>query len=241
MGAGAHIRAGPEAPETLAAHRQLTDERGQTRIVGIFAGRQTQMPDRVEGAGLPVRVQAALGLLEKEVPGGVEARHRPAVEEPGQAVPRQDVEAVVHDQRGRVGDQVEHTQQLGTNPATRRLRAATALAGEPVQVLALGLVEAENASQRIEYLLGGLGRPALFQANVVVDADPGQVGDLLAAQPGDPAAAVGGDSGGRRVDPGTPGSQKAREIVHIPSITVARPTKVVLPIPGSPVRRSKRP
>ncbi|GHE39995.1 hypothetical protein GCM10018782_12870 [Streptomyces griseoaurantiacus] len=38
--------------------------------------------------------------------------------------------------------------------------------------------------------------------------------DLFAAQSVDPAAAVGGDADGRRIDPGTPGPQETREIVH---------------------------
>ncbi len=199
------------------------------------------MPDRVEGAGLPVRVEAALGLLQEEVPGGVQARHRPAVEEPGEAVPGQHVQAVVHDQRGSVDDQVEDAQHLRPHPPARHLHAAAALPGEPVEVLPFGPVEAEHPGERVEDLLGGLGRPALFQAYVVVDADSGQVGDLFAAQPFDAAAAVGGDADGRRVDPGTPGPQKAREIIHSSSIASVPPGKVALPVPGSPVLRKRRP
>jgi hypothetical protein len=108
-------------------------------------------------------------------------------------------------------------------------------------VPAFGVVEAEDVGEGVEDLLGGLGRAALFQAYVVVDADSGQVRDLFAAQPLDPAAAVGGDAGGRRVDPGTPGPQETRKIVHAPGIASAVPVKVVLPVPGSPVRRSRSP
>ena len=175
------------------------------------------------------------------MPGGVQARHRPAVEEPGEAVPGEHVQAVVHDQRGCVGDQVEDAQQLRPDPPARRLRAAAALPGEPVEVPAFGLVEAEDAGERVEDLLGGLGRAALLQAHVVVDADSGQVRDLFAAQPFDPAAPVGGDADGRRVDPGTPGPQEAREIVHAPSMASVVPVKVALPLPGSPVRWKRRP
>jgi hypothetical protein len=81
-------------------------------------------------------------------------------------------------------------------------------------VPAFGLVEAEDAGERVEDLLGGLGRAALLQAHVVVDADPGQVRDLLAPQALDPAAPFDGDADVRRVHPGTPGAQEARKIVH---------------------------
>lgn len=177
------------------------------------------------------------------MPGGVQPRHGPAVEEPGETVPREHVQAVVHDQRGCVDDQVEDAQHLRPHPPSRRLRASPPLPGETVKVLALGLVEAEDAGERVEYLLGGLGRPALLQAYVVVDADSGQVGDLFAAQPLDPAPAVGRDADVRRVDPGAPGPQEAREIeiVHSSSIAAVRPVRVALPVPGSPVRRKRRP
>lgn len=175
------------------------------------------------------------------MPGGIQARHRPAEEEPGEAVPGEHVQPVVHDQRGRVGDHVQDAQQLRPDPPARRLRAAAALPGEPVEVPAFGLVEVEDAGQRVEDLLGGLGCAALLQAYVVVDADSGQVRDLFAAQPFDPAAAVDGDADGGRVDPGTPGRQEARKIVHASSMALVVPVKVVLPFLGSPVRWKRRP
>lgn len=51
---------------------------------------------------------------------------------------------------------------------------------------ALGGVEAERPRERVEHLGGRLGGPALFEADVVVDADPGELGQFLAAQPADP-------------------------------------------------------
>jgi hypothetical protein len=199
------------------------------------------VPDDVEGAALPLRVEAALGLLEEDVPGGVQARDRPPEEEPGQPVPGQHVEAVVHDQCGRVNDQVEDAQQLRPHPCAWGLRAAATLPREPVEVSALGLIEAEDAGERVEHLLGRLGRAALLEAHVVVDADPGQVRDLLPTQPLDPPVPVGGDADGRRVDPRTPGAQEAREIVHALSVASVVPVRVVLLLPGSPVRWKQRP
>lgn len=109
------------------------------------------------------------------------------------------------------------------DPPARRLRTAAVLPGESVEVPAFGLVKAQDAGERVEDLLGGLGRPALLQAYVVVDADSGQVRDLFAAQPFDPAATVGGDACGRRADPGTPGPRRPSKIVHAPSMAAVRP------------------
>jgi len=55
---------------------------------------------------------------------------------------------------------------------------------------ALGLVQLQGAGDALEDAVGRPGGPAAFQAGVVVDADPGEERDLLAAQPGDPAVAA---------------------------------------------------
>jgi hypothetical protein len=62
-------------------------------------------------------------------------------------------------------------------------------AGEFVEVFLLVVVEAQGAGQGGE---NGCGGPdtALFQSRVVVHADGGELGDLLAAQSGDPAGGV---------------------------------------------------
>jgi hypothetical protein len=56
--------------------------------------------------------------------------------------------------------------------------------GEVVQVLVLGVVQAENAGEGVDDGGAGPGFLAAFQAGVVVDADPGEGGEFLAAQPG---------------------------------------------------------
>ena len=65
--------------------------------------------------------------------------------------------------------------------------------GQPVQVLPLGLVELERLGHRAEHLHAGVDRAALFQPRVPGDADPGQLGDLFAAQPGRAAAQPRGE------------------------------------------------
>jgi len=54
-------------------------------------------------------------------------------------------------------------------------------AGEFVQVLAAVVVEAQGACERVEHLVGWMPVAATFQAHVVVDADAGQVGELVSA------------------------------------------------------------
>ncbi len=60
---------------------------------------------------------------------------------------------------------------------------------------ALGFIELQRAGECVKDGVGGAAGVAAFQAGVVVEADPGQECNLLAAEPGDvPAAAVGGQA-----------------------------------------------
>lgn len=110
--------------------------------------------------------------------------------------------------RSRIWTSSGRTRPVGADIRRRRWQA------KPAEVPAFRLVEAEDAGKRVLDLFGGLGRAALLQAYVVVDADTGQVRDLFAAQSFDPAAAVDGDADGCRVDAGTSGPEEACEIVH---------------------------
>jgi hypothetical protein len=63
----------------------------------------------------------------------------------------------------------------------------------------------ERAGERVEHALGDPVEVAPFEAGVVVDADPGEQRDFLAAQAGDaPVIAVGGQPGLPRRDLGSP-------------------------------------
>jgi hypothetical protein len=59
-----------------------------------------------------------------------------------------------------------------------------------VQVRALGVVKLQRTGERLQHAVRDAAGLAAFQALVVLDADPGQRGDLLAAQPLDPSRAV---------------------------------------------------
>src|SRR6185437_5672559 len=72
------------------------------------------------------------------------------------------------------------------------------------------------AGDALEHALGGAGGPAALQPGVVVDADPGEERDLLPAQPGHAAvAAVNGQPGLLRGDPGAAGDQEVAYLVPV--------------------------
>ncbi len=60
---------------------------------------------------------------------------------------------------------------------------------------ALSLVEPQRAGERFKHGVGGAACVTPLQPGVVVDADPGQQRDFLAAQSRDaPVAAIGGQA-----------------------------------------------
>ena len=65
----------------------------------------------------------------------------------------------------------------------------------------------------VEDALGRAGEVAPFEPVVVVGADPGQEGDLFAAQPLDASGAVGGRQPDLlRGDPGPPGGEELTDL-----------------------------
>jgi transcriptional regulator of aromatic amino acid metabolism len=57
-------------------------------------------------------------------------------------------------------------------------------AGEVEQMRSFGLIQMQRAGQRIEHAVGRAAEVAALEAVVVVDAEPGEGGDLLAPQAG---------------------------------------------------------
>jgi hypothetical protein len=91
---------------------------------------------------------------------------------------------------------IQESLQLGPDPLRPPPRRGAHLPrsrDQGAQVLAFGRVEAEDPRQRVQDLRGRLRRAALFEPYVVVDADPGELRQLLAAQARDPAARTGRD------------------------------------------------
>jgi hypothetical protein len=108
-----------------------------------------------------------------------------------------DVQTVVAHERGRAGDGVEElldarADALLGRPAASRGTDGLGGPSEVEQVRALGVVELQRPRQRFEHALRDTVHVAPLQAGVVGDADAGEHGDLLAAQPGHAADAVVG-------------------------------------------------
>jgi hypothetical protein len=95
------------------------------------------------------------------------------------------------------------------------------------------VVEVQGAGDGSQYGFGDVRVAALFQAGVVVRADPGQKRDLLAAQPGHPAGpAAGGQSGAVRGEAGPMGAQEVAVVclrLPIPEHCRRCPTGAVSP------------
>ena len=86
-------------------------------------------------------------------------------------------------------------------------------AGEIEEVGALGVVELERPGEPFQDELGDAADVAAFQALVVLDADAGQRGDLLAPQARHAALAVGGQAGLLGGDLRPAGGQELGDVV----------------------------
>ena len=114
--------------------------------------------------------------------------------------------------------------------------------GEVVQVLVLGVVQAEDAGEGVDDSGAGPGLLAAFQAGVVVDADPGEGGEFLTAQPrGAAQAGAGGQPGLGGGDLGAPGAQEPPQLTApaalLPGscLPVCQPCDAGRPCVGGPV------
>ena len=77
---------------------------------------------------------------------------------------------------------------------------------------AFGVVELQGAGERVEHRRRHPAEGAAFQLGVVLDADPGQGGDLAAAQPRDAALTDVGQAGLLRGDLGPPRGQELADL-----------------------------
>ena len=106
-------------------------------------------------------------------------------------------------------------------PAARRRPDGVGGAGEVEEVSALGVVELQRASQRLEDAVRGPGEVAALEAGVVGGAHAGEDGDLLAAQPGHAARSVVGQADVGSFDLGSPRGQEFADLaagVHAPNL-----------------------
>ena len=121
---------GPEPAEQLAAHRQVPDQFGQGRVLGMPPGVDVQKRHEVGRLGRPVHPQLpGHGLVGEEQPGEVALPQRKRVEVRDQGrtevVAGEHIGAPPHHVDGGIGHRVEEVPQRRPDPL-RRGRAAVA-------------------------------------------------------------------------------------------------------------------
>ena len=112
-------------------------------------------------------------------------------------------------------------------------------AGQVEQVGAFGFVELQGTGDGFEDAVGDTGEVAALEPGVVVDADPGEHGDLLAAQARHPpVGAVGRQSDVLWGDAGAAGGEELAHVVPVDHADHATtgPSRAwgVLSLPGTP-------
>jgi hypothetical protein len=208
----AHVVRAPAAAEVVAAGGQLADQVVQALVVRVDAGGGAQVGHGHVGDQVPVGEEAAGGAVEEgeaaDVRGVGRVGVQVAVHGPTEEIGREQVlPAVQHDRWG--DDRVERPLQAGPHgpllrPAARAQQrvAAVGLLRQAHQVGALGVVELQGAGDGLEHAGRDAGELAALELGVVLDAHPGQRGDLAAAQAGHAAPAGGRDAGPLRGDLG---------------------------------------
>jgi uncharacterized protein len=234
-----HVMPRPEAPELLTLHRQLADQLGEVGIVGVSARCEAQVGDGRAGALVPVRVQPASSVVEEEVACRVAllGRQRAPIDQQRRVelVPREDIHAAPDHHRGDAVERVDQPAQRGADPLGSR-PAAPGRPAEVVEMGPLGVAEPKGAGDRVEHALGGLAGAALLEPHVVVHADPGQQGELLAAQARHAPPPVGMKSDLLGLEAGPSRLQELAELaalVHVPSMPPHDRLRVALRVPGA--------
>jgi hypothetical protein len=157
-------------------------------------------------------------------------------------VPGQQVEAPVVDRGGQRIEAVQDDLDLGVEVAARVRGGDVRHVPQPVEVLLLGRVQPQRTRDGVEHLHAGVDGPALLEPRVPGDADPGELGDLLAAQPGRASAGPGRQTGVARRDALAAAAQERRQfrppppgrdhVRHGLILSEPDPPCQVLPVPG---------
>ncbi|GAA3031875.1 hypothetical protein GCM10020000_06030 [Streptomyces olivoverticillatus] len=165
-------------------------------VVGVAARVEPQAGHRVGRLAVPVHVQLAGGRVEEEEPGHVALLRRQgrevAQEGAGQPVPGDHIGAAAEDVGRGVVHGVEEVLHRGAYAlrAARARRLLAARSGQVVEVVPLGPAQPQRVGYRVEHCRGDVLSPALFEPGVVGHADPGDLGEFLAAQTRHAAAAA---------------------------------------------------
>ena len=208
----------PGLGERRARGLQAADEVGPRRIADMPAVRRAQL--RHHGVAVhPLVIDgAAAGRAgedgKQRVPLGGRGGGDPGEQHGVHLVPREQVEPLgdhAGGQRKGVEDQLDLGGQRAV-VAAREGRSRAGDVGQPEQVRPFGGVEPQHPGDRVEDLDAGVDRAALLQPRVPGDADPGQLGELLAAQAAGAAASAGGQPDVLGADAFPAGAEERREL-----------------------------
>jgi hypothetical protein len=220
-----HVVPLPQRGELGAGGQQTVHEVCDARVAGALGLDRAQVRDVRLGQPLLVLGQEpGAGLRVGEVPPDVVALpsglHSRAEQRLGHRVAGEHLPVVGHDLRGRVVQPVEDQQQPGAHVLAGREPGRRLLPGQPEEVVALVLGQPQRTGHRAEHLLGRTRGAALLQPGVVVHGDPGQLGDVVAAQPRRPTAAAGLQPDRLRSQPLAAAGEEVGELcaVHAPII-----------------------
>jgi hypothetical protein len=193
----------------------------RSRLYGSRPAAERRIATVSVATQVPLGVRGSSARVEEDEPGGVDRPYRSVVQVGVQRVSElvggHDVEVVVAHERGGAGDRIEGPLDLGPDAlrgltATRPRRGWVCGASEVKEVSAFGVVELERAGERAQDTLGDPIHVAALEAGVVRDADPGQDGDLLAAQSRNATRAIRGQPDLVRGDPRPAGGQELADL-----------------------------
>ncbi|CAM5423925.1 hypothetical protein STANM309S_00162 [Streptomyces tanashiensis] len=238
----------PQAPERLALHRQLADQRREQRIVRMPARVEPQKTHDLARLLLPVDEQVPAVVAQEEKPRDVALLRRQrgdiAEQRGSHPVAPEDVRAAPHD----IGGDPHHRvhQLLHARPQTlrprrpppprRRLR-------QPGEMLPLRLAQPQRPRDRVEHLHGHVPPVALLEPRVVRHGHSGQLRQLLTAQARHPTVPPElGQAHVLGLQPGPAGAQEFTEFgTEVHTARLSPPDRadgraiLTLPVVGTPV------
>ncbi len=182
---------GPPGAEVLAAGGKLADQLDELLVAGAAACLGAEHGGDVVGGAFPVGEEVACGWVEVDEAGVIDWPARVGeergVQGAGHAVGGEHVVSGVADPRGCVGDGVQDLLDAagdagGLGPALPG-RAGLGRTGQVKQVGAFGLVELKRVRDAVEDSVGCTGQVSSLYADVVVNADAREQGDLLTSEP----------------------------------------------------------
>ena len=229
----------PQLGEAVTVRAQLGDQAPEPLVRRIAARRRAQVGDLhgLERAlGLWCVAEAA-ARAEEVAPDrvalvAVVLTHECRVQRVGQ----QQRPCRVGDRDGCPGQPVEHPLNARGDVGGHRALPRRHEPGDLEQVLALGSGQAQSPAQGLDDLFRRVGRSALFEAGDVVDGDPGEQGELLAAQPRRAPMASDGQPGRLRGDTVAPVPHRAPELRGRHDTTVHRRARMFLVLTVSGTR-----